>query len=220
MLDAARRHLLRILGPNCLGLIAPHAGSMPASPTPACRPAPLAFVSQSGALVTAMLDWAQGRGIGFSHCVSWANRADVDFADLLDWLASDGARGPSCSTSRASRAAQVHERGARGGPQQAGAGGEGRAAARRARRRPRSTRASWRPPTWCSMPPSAAPACCAWTPCRRCSTPPRRWPTSATPAPGDGPRVGERALTLVTNGGGAGVMAADAAAAAGVPWPR
>ena len=89
MLDAARRHLLRILGPNCLGLISPHA-RLNASFAHTMVPAgPLAFVSQSGALVTAMLDWAQGRGIGFSHCVSLGESGDVDFGDLLDWLASD-----------------------------------------------------------------------------------------------------------------------------------
>ena len=49
----------------------------------------LAFVSQSGALVTAMLDWAQGRGIGFSQVVSLGEHADIDFGDMLDWLASD-----------------------------------------------------------------------------------------------------------------------------------
>jgi acetyltransferase len=53
------------------------------------RPGQLAFVSQSGALVTAMLDWARGRGIGFSHFVSLGEQADVDFGDMLDWLASD-----------------------------------------------------------------------------------------------------------------------------------
>ncbi|MBK9574594.1 MAG: hypothetical protein IPO43_18640 [Rhodoferax sp.] len=47
------------------------------------------LVSQSGALVTAMLDWAQGRGIGFSHFVSMNEHADVDFGDMLDYLASD-----------------------------------------------------------------------------------------------------------------------------------
>jgi acetyltransferase len=52
-------------------------------------PGGLAFVSQSGALVTAMLDWAQGRGIGFSQVVSLGEHADIDFGDMLDWLASD-----------------------------------------------------------------------------------------------------------------------------------
>jgi acetyltransferase len=91
MLDAARRHLLRILGPNCLGLLAPHLGLNASFAHRAAAPGPLAFVSQSGALVTAMLDWAAGRGIGFSQFVSLGEHADVDFGDLLDWLANDPA---------------------------------------------------------------------------------------------------------------------------------
>ena len=87
MLQAAGRHLLRILGPNCLGLLAPHIGLNASFAHVDARPGALAFVSQSGALVTAMLDWAAGRGIGFSHCISLGEHADVDFGDLLDWLA-------------------------------------------------------------------------------------------------------------------------------------
>ena len=89
MLSAARGHLLRILGPNCLGLLAPHIGLNASFSHVAARPGGLAFVSQSGALVTAMLDWAQGRGIGFSQFVSLGEHADVDFGDLLDYLAND-----------------------------------------------------------------------------------------------------------------------------------
>lgn len=89
MLDAARAHLLRILGPNSLGLLAPHARLNISFAQSGAQAGGLAFVSQSGALVTSMLDWAQGRGIGFSHCISLGEHADVDFGDLLDWLASD-----------------------------------------------------------------------------------------------------------------------------------
>src|SRR5450830_1201414 len=56
MLDAARRHLLRILGPNCIGLLSPHKGMNASFSHIDARPGELAFVSQSGALVTAMLD--------------------------------------------------------------------------------------------------------------------------------------------------------------------
>ena len=87
--DAARPHLLRILGPNCLGLLAPHIGLNASFAHAAVEPGALAFVSQSGALVTAMLDWARGRRIGFSHFVSLGEHADVDFGDMLDYLASD-----------------------------------------------------------------------------------------------------------------------------------
>jgi acetyltransferase len=89
MLDAARRHLLRILGNNCLGLLAPHAKLNASFAHTQAEAGSLAFVSQSGALVTAMLDWARARSIGFSHCVSLGEHADVDFGDMLDWLASD-----------------------------------------------------------------------------------------------------------------------------------
>lgn len=89
MLKAARPHLLRILGPNCIGFLAPHQGLNASFSHVDAMPGELAFVSQSGALVTAMLDWAKGRGIGFSHFVSLGEHADVDFGDMLDYLASD-----------------------------------------------------------------------------------------------------------------------------------
>ncbi|MHB8948873.1 MAG: bifunctional acetate--CoA ligase family protein/GNAT family N-acetyltransferase [Rhodoferax sp.] len=89
MLDAASPHLLRILGPNCIGLLAPHQGLNASFSHIDAQPGEVAFVSQSGALVTAMLDWAQGRGIGFSYFVSLGEHADVDFGDMLDYLASD-----------------------------------------------------------------------------------------------------------------------------------
>ena len=89
MLDAARPALLRILGPNCVGLLAPHAGLNASFAHIPARRGELAFISQSGALVTAMLDWAEARRIGFSHFVSLGEHADVDFGDMLDYLASD-----------------------------------------------------------------------------------------------------------------------------------
>jgi acetyltransferase len=89
MLDAAKPHLMRIVGPNCLGVLstlhglnASFAQSMP-------QRGGVAFVAQSGAIVTTVLDWASGRGIGFSHLVSLGDMADVDFGDMLDYLAND-----------------------------------------------------------------------------------------------------------------------------------
>ena len=89
MLDAARPHLLRVLGPNCLGLLTPRLGLNASFAHTDALAGDVAFVSQSGALVTAVLDWAKSRRIGFSHLVSLGERADVDFGDLLDHLASD-----------------------------------------------------------------------------------------------------------------------------------
>ena len=89
MLDAARPHLLRILGPNCIGTLVPGA-LLNASFAPGnALPGKLAFVTQSGALATAMLDWANSQGIGFSHFISLGDSVDVDFGDMLDYLGSD-----------------------------------------------------------------------------------------------------------------------------------
>jgi acetyltransferase len=89
MLDAARPHVLRLLGPNCIGLMTPRLGLNATFAHTDALAGDVAFVSQSGALVTAMLDWAKARRIGFSHLVSLGERSDVDFGDLLDVLASD-----------------------------------------------------------------------------------------------------------------------------------
>ncbi|MFL6680344.1 MAG: GNAT family N-acetyltransferase [Burkholderiaceae bacterium] len=87
--EAARPRLMRLLGPNCVGLLSPHLGlnaSFAHTDAPAGE---LAFVTQSGALLTAVLDWAKSRGVGFSSLVSLGEHMDVDFGDLLDHLASD-----------------------------------------------------------------------------------------------------------------------------------
>ncbi len=87
--DAAKPHLLRILGPNCIGMLSPHLGLNASFAHIDALPGEIAFVSQSGALTTALLDWARSRGIGFSHFVSLGEHLDVDFGDMLDYLASD-----------------------------------------------------------------------------------------------------------------------------------
>jgi acetyltransferase len=89
MLDAARPYLLRIVGPHCLGLMAPHHGVNASLGHVAPLAGDIAFVSQSGDIAAAVLDWATHRGIGFSHAVSLGDMADVDFGDMLDWLAAD-----------------------------------------------------------------------------------------------------------------------------------
>jgi acetyltransferase len=90
-LHASRPHLVRLLGPNCIGLLTPGLGLNATFAHTDALPGDVAFVSQSGALVTAVLDWARTRRIGFSHMVSVGDSLDVDFGDLLDHLASDPA---------------------------------------------------------------------------------------------------------------------------------
>jgi len=89
ILDEARPHLLRVLGPNCLGVLTPRLGLNASFAHKGALEGSIAFVSQSGALVTAVLDWATTRRIGFSHLVSIGEHLDVDFGDVLDYLADD-----------------------------------------------------------------------------------------------------------------------------------
>jgi acetyltransferase len=91
LLDAARPNLLRIVGPNCLGLLSPAHGinaSFARGGPPAGN---LALVTQSGAVAAAALDWAPTQGVGFSHVVTLGDSIDVDAADLLDFLGQDPA---------------------------------------------------------------------------------------------------------------------------------
>jgi acetyltransferase len=90
MQAAAGPHLLRVVGPNCLGVMVPRIGLNATFAHLTPRRGSIAFVAQSGAIVTSVLDWAQARGIGFSHLVSLGDMADVDLGDMLDYLASDG----------------------------------------------------------------------------------------------------------------------------------
>jgi acetyltransferase len=89
MLEASRPFCLRIQGPNCLGLMVPGLGLNAGFSHEPPLAGDLAFLSQSGALITAVIDWARGRRIGFSHVVSLGDMADADFGDLLDYLAGD-----------------------------------------------------------------------------------------------------------------------------------
>ena len=80
---------LRMVGPNCLGALRP-ANGLNASFSPVMAlPGGLAFLSQSGALVTGILDWSVERKVGFSACVSTGNMLDVGMGDLIDYFAAD-----------------------------------------------------------------------------------------------------------------------------------
>ncbi len=89
MLAAARPHLLRVLGPSCLGLLVPEIGLNASFAHTDALPGHLSFVTQSSAIGTAVLDWAKRREIGFSKFVSMGDASDIDLGDVLDFLASD-----------------------------------------------------------------------------------------------------------------------------------
>lgn len=80
---------MRVIGPNCVGLIVPGMGLNASFARGGACPGGVALLSQSGALCTALLGWARDEGIGFSHFVSVGNMLDVGFGDLLDYLADD-----------------------------------------------------------------------------------------------------------------------------------
>jgi acetyltransferase len=89
LLAAARPNLVRIVGPNCFGVAAPALGLNATFAPAAVLPGNIAFLTQSGALATTVLDWALPRGIGFSAIASIGDMSDVDFGDLLDYFALD-----------------------------------------------------------------------------------------------------------------------------------
>jgi len=84
-----RRYGIRLMGPNCLGIIRPDKGLNITFANNSAKPGNLAFVSQSGAICTAILDWAEQNDIGFSAVVSTGIGADLGFGDYLDYLVSD-----------------------------------------------------------------------------------------------------------------------------------
>lgn len=201
MLDASRATCLRILGPNGIGLILPLLGL---NASFAHRDAPkgsIAFLSQSGALLTTVIDWAAGREIGFSHVVSLGDMADVDFGDLLDYYAGDmesrailiymeALTNASKFISAARRASRVkpviivksgrHEAGAKAAMSHTGALAGSDAAYDAAFRRTGALRVKTLPDMFAAAEILA-----------------RR------------PKMSGERLTILTNGGGAGVLAAD-----------
>ena len=89
MLDAARPYLLRIIGPNGIGLMLPRHKLNAGFFHMQARPGDIALLSQSGAIAASLVDWAAANGVGFSQIVSLGDMADVDVADCLDMLAGD-----------------------------------------------------------------------------------------------------------------------------------
>jgi acetyltransferase len=77
---------LRVMGPNCLGLIVPRLGLNASFAASMPDDGHVAFVTQSGALATSLIDWARAGRIGFSHVISLGNMMDVDLGDMIDYL--------------------------------------------------------------------------------------------------------------------------------------
>lgn len=84
-----QKYGMRILGPNCFGFIRPHIGLNATFFGKMPEPGPIAFISQSGALGSAILDWALTHHIGFSMFISLGSMLDIDFGDLIDYLGED-----------------------------------------------------------------------------------------------------------------------------------
>ena len=89
LLENARRHGVRVLGPNCLGVLRPDLGLNATLARAAALPGSLGLVSQSAAVCTAMLDWAQPHKVGFSTVVSLGGSTDIDFGEAIDFLVAD-----------------------------------------------------------------------------------------------------------------------------------
>jgi len=89
VLENAQRYGIRLIGPNCLGLMRPDIGLNATFNKGSAIAGNLAFVSQSGALCTAILDWANTSDVGFSSVISMGSSVDVDFGEILDYLISD-----------------------------------------------------------------------------------------------------------------------------------
>ena len=86
---SARKTGIRVVGPNCLGVLSPLAGINASFAASQALPGDLALLAQSGAVVTTVVEWANARDIGFSGIVSLGDMADIDVGELLDYFATD-----------------------------------------------------------------------------------------------------------------------------------
>ncbi len=89
ILKTAREGNMRIIGPNCLGVMSPVTGLNATFANAMARPGSVGFISQSGALCTAVLDWSFHENVGFSHFVSIGSMLDVDWGDLIYYMGND-----------------------------------------------------------------------------------------------------------------------------------
>lgn len=89
VVEAARRHRIRLLGPNCLGIMRPELGLNATFAHATAIKGSIGLISQSGALCAAILDWAKPNGVGFSAVASLGSSSDIDFGEVLEFMISD-----------------------------------------------------------------------------------------------------------------------------------
>lgn len=89
IMESARQSQMRIIGPNCLGVMSPLSGINATFAGAMAKPGSVAFLSQSGALLTAILDWSLRENVGFSAFLSLGSMLDVGWGDLIDYLGDD-----------------------------------------------------------------------------------------------------------------------------------
>jgi acetyltransferase len=89
ILEVKKRYGMRVIGPNCIGIIRPRTNLNATFVDKMPKPGKITFISQSGALGSAILDWAIHENIGFSNFVSIGSMIDVDFGDLIDYFGTD-----------------------------------------------------------------------------------------------------------------------------------
>jgi acetyltransferase len=87
--ENARRHRIRLLGPNCLGVLRPELGLNASFADGGAIKGSIGLISQSGALCSAILDWARPNNVGFSSVVSLGTSVDIDFGEVLEYMVSD-----------------------------------------------------------------------------------------------------------------------------------
>ena len=91
VLATARKYGCRVMGPNCLGFMLPTLGINTTFDPVSPRPGSIAFISQSGAIITTIVDWSLPEEIGFSAVISVGNQSDLTFEDFIGWTGTDPA---------------------------------------------------------------------------------------------------------------------------------
>ena len=87
--DVARAAGIRVIGPNCVGVMSPHSGLNATFAAWMAQPGHIGLISQSGAVCTAILDWSQQEKVGFSAFISTGSMADAEWGDLIEHLGDD-----------------------------------------------------------------------------------------------------------------------------------